>query len=245
MRVGIIGAGAMGRAMARRAARAGSIVRLADRSAGRARLVARETMAGTPGVVEASSIRAALRPGLVILALDRADSLEFLRRHGRLLAGKVLVEVTAPRTDAYGTDAYGTDPCGADPCGADAYGTDPCAAGPCAAGGYGSGASGAGMGDLMAAVPGASWVRACAAGDAESIYRGLIDGHPVDIFVAADDESAKIRVIELANRSGLRALDAGRLDRARVLDELTSLGREISHRLAAPEGWAIKLLPSW
>ncbi|MFB7863899.1 MULTISPECIES: NAD(P)-binding domain-containing protein [unclassified Streptomyces] len=220
MRVGIIGAGAMGRAMARRAALAGSVVRLADGSAGRARRVARETSAGAPGSVVAATVRAALQPGLVILAVDRAESLEFLRSHHGLLAGKVLVEVTAPRTDAHGTDAYGTGAYGSEP-----YGTEMC--------------------DLMAAVPGASWVRACAAGDAESIYRGLIDGHPVDIFVAADDEPAKIRVIELANRSGLRALDAGTLDRARVLDELTSLGREISHRLATPEGWAIKLLPSW
>ncbi|MEV5968498.1 NAD(P)-binding domain-containing protein [Streptomyces sp. NPDC051921] len=220
MRVGIIGAGGMGRAMARRAALAGSAVRLADRSVGRAHRVAREAMAGTTGVVEAATVRAALRPGLVILAVDRAESLEFLRSHRRLLAGKVLVEVTAPRTEAYGT-------------------------GGCATGGYGAEPYGTEMGDLTAAVPGASWVRACAAGDAESIYRGLIDGHPVDIFVAADDESAKIRVIELANRSGLRALDVGTLDRARVLDELTSLGREISHRLAAPEGWGIKLLPSW
>ncbi|MFI8826926.1 NAD(P)-binding domain-containing protein [Streptomyces sp. NPDC053431] len=220
MKVGIIGAGAMGRAMARRAAQAGADVRLADRSVGRARRVAREATAGSTGVVEAATVAAALRPGLVILAVDRAESLEFLRCHRRLLAGKVLVEVTAPRTDAYGEDARGTGTYGPEP-----YGTEMC--------------------DLMAAVPGASWVRACAAGDAESIYRGLIDGHPVDIFVAADDEPAKIRVIELANRSGLRALDAGRLDRARVLDELTSLGREISHRLAAPEGWGIKLLPSW
>ncbi|MFG3347069.1 NAD(P)-binding domain-containing protein [Streptomyces sp. NPDC048018] len=220
MRVGIIGAGAMGRAMARRAALAGSGVLLADGSAGRARRVARETSCGTPGSVEAVTVRAALRPGLVILAVDRAESLEFLRAHHGTLAGKVLVEVTAPRTGAYGSDPSGTSAYAAE-----AYGTEMC--------------------DLMAAAPGASWVRACAAGDAESIYRGLIDGHPVDIFVAADEESAKIRVIELANRSGLRALDAGRLDRARVLDELTSLGREISHRLAAPEGWAIKLLPSW
>ncbi|MFJ3900257.1 NAD(P)-binding domain-containing protein [Streptomyces sp. NPDC090025] len=205
MRVGIIGAGAMGRAMARRAALAGADVRLADPGPVCARRVAREAMAGTPGVVAVAPIRSALRPGLVILALDRAETLPFLHTHARSLTGKVLVETTAPRTEPHGTP----------------------------------------MADLTAAVPGAAWVRACAAGDAESIYRGLIDGHPVDVFVAADDESAKCRVIELANRSGLRALDAGRLDRAGVLDELTSLGREISHRLAAPEGWAIKLLPSW
>ena len=205
MRVGIIGAGAMGRAMARRVALAGSDVLLADPSTVRARRVARETMAGTPGVVAAATTRSALRPGLVILALDRADTLAFLRSQRRALDGKVLVEVTAPRAEPHRTP----------------------------------------MRELTAAAPAAAWVRACAAGDAESIYRGLIDGHPVDVFVAADDDSAKIRVIELANRSGLRALDAGRLDRARILDELTSLGREISHRLAAPEGWGIKLLPSW
>ncbi|MFD5327167.1 NAD(P)-binding domain-containing protein [Streptomyces sp. NPDC127092] len=205
MKVGIIGAGAMGRAMARRAALAGADVLLTDPSTVRAGRVAREVTAGAPGTVTAAAARSALRPGLVILALDRAETLGFLRSQRRSLTGKVLVEVTAPHHE----------PCGT------------------------------GMGELTAAAPGASWVRACAAGDAESIYRGLIDGHPVDVFVAADDESAKIRVIELADRSGLRALDAGHLDRARVLDELTSLGREISHRLAAPEGWGIKLLPSW
>jgi predicted dinucleotide-binding enzyme len=101
------------------------------------------------------------------------------------------------------------------------------------------------MRDLVAAYPQGTWVRACAAGDAESIYRGDIDGQPVDVFVASDDETAKVRMIELTNRSGLRALDAGGLDRARLLDEMVRLGSEISHQLAAVEGWGLKFLPSW
>ncbi|POX48609.1 GriS protein [Streptomyces sp. Ru71] len=206
MKVGIIGAGDMGRAMARRAALAGAHVLLADPAEGRAREVAVEAAAGAPGGVVATSPTVAFRPEFVILALNRHESVCFLQMLSEEPDGKILVDVTAPpgRSPLDGR-----------------------------------------MRDLVTAYPQARWVRACAAGDAESIFRGDIDEQPVDVFVASDDENAKVRVIELANRSGLRALDAGGLDRARLLDEMVRLGSEISHQLAAVEGWGLKFLPSW
>ncbi|MET9442724.1 NAD(P)-binding domain-containing protein [Streptomyces sp. NPDC006610] len=205
MKVGIIGAGEMGRAMARRAAIAGASVLLADRDIARARKVAKDASAGTPGVVVAATARVSFQPDFVILAAPRAESLEALRTRADRLAGKILVEVTAPHER--------------------------------------TGASR--MRDLVGLAPQARWVRACPAGDAASIYRGELDGQPVDVFVASDDETAKVLMVELVNRSGLRALDAGGLDRARLLDEMVRLGREISHQLAAAEGWGLKFLPSW
>ncbi|QIJ63535.1 NAD(P)-binding domain-containing protein [Streptomyces sp. JB150] len=205
MRVGVIGAGDMGRAMARRAAVAGAVVLLADRRIGRARAVAREAAAGTPGAVVACTAHVSFQPDLVILAAPRDESAQALRTRAGTLAGKVLVEVTAPHERTAGRR----------------------------------------MRDLVDVAPEARWVRACPAGDAESIYRGELDQQPVDVFVASDDETAKVLMVELVNRAKLRALDAGGLDRARLLDEMVRLGREISHQLAAPEGWGLKFLPSW
>ncbi|MTE19092.1 GriS protein [Streptomyces sp. TRM43335] len=207
MRVGVIGAGGMGRALARRAALAGAVVLLADRSIGKARKVAAEAAAGAPGAVLASSVRGALSPRLVMLTPDRDESLAFVRDRATALAGKFLVDATAPPLpDAVVTTVTG---------------------------------------DLVTAAPAARWVKIFAAADADAVYSGRIDGLPVDMFVASDDEDAKVAVAEMMNLSGLRALDAGTLDKADALDAIACLGRELSDRLLTTEGWGVKFLPDW
>ncbi|MFH5823877.1 NADPH-dependent F420 reductase [Georgenia sp. AZ-5] len=49
---------------------------------------------------------------------------------------------------------------------------------------------------------------------------GEVEGRPLDVLVAADDENAKRTVMELAESLGLRPLDAGPLRRAREVEAI-------------------------
>jgi predicted dinucleotide-binding enzyme len=52
---------------------------------------------------------------------------------------------------------------------------------------------------------------------------GEVDGTDLDVFVAGDDERAKMQVMELVQAAGLRQVDAGRLDNARRLERFARL----------------------
>jgi predicted dinucleotide-binding enzyme len=59
---------------------------------------------------------------------------------------------------------------------------------------------------------------------AGTLVDGSVNGHALDVFVAADDETAKKTVIGLIEDGKLRAIDAGKLERARQLEALGLLG---------------------
>jgi NADPH-dependent F420 reductase len=59
---------------------------------------------------------------------------------------------------------------------------------------------------------------------AGTLVSGGVNGHKLDVFVAGDDAEAKKTVIGLIEDGGLRAIDAGKLDRARQLEGLGLLG---------------------
>ncbi|MFF8471187.1 NADPH-dependent F420 reductase [Streptomyces griseus] len=207
MRIGIIGAGMLGLAVARRAALAGAAVLLADRSIGRARAAAAgATAAGAAGTVVATTVAAALRPEIVVFAIDWPQALELTRLHAGLLAGKAVVDLSVPSR------------------------TDP--------------ASSA-VRQLVGLAPEVRWVKALTTADAGALRRGSSDGLVVDVFVAADDDRAKVAVVELLDRSGLRAFDAGGLDNAWVLEGMGRLGQEVGERLQLSESWSFKFMPSW
>jgi len=77
---------------------------------------------------------------------------------------------------------------------------------------------------------------------ATTLVEGSVDGEPLDVLVAGDDEDAKRTVIELAEAGGLRAIDAGPLRRARELEALGFLHMKLQEPLAAGYGSAVKLL---
>jgi predicted dinucleotide-binding enzyme len=206
MRMGIVGADAMGQAIARRAALSGAVVLLGDRSAGKARKAAAVAAAGTSGVVVPTTVAAALRPDTVVLALSWCDALDLVTRRSGSLAGKVIVDVTVPARPDPASSAVQR---------------------------------------LAAAAPAARWVKAFGTADASALYAGKVDGHVVDVFVASDDEGAKVQLVELVDRSGLRAFDAGGMDSARVLEDMARLGQEISDRLLLTGSWGYKFLPGW
>ncbi|MFJ9039026.1 NADPH-dependent F420 reductase [Streptomyces sp. NPDC102406] len=206
MRIGIIGAGSMGHAIARRCALAGAVVLLADRSMGRARKIAAEAGRGAPGVVVPATVAAALRTEVVVIAVRFPEALELARSKSPSLDGKAVVDLTIP-------DRSQQPRCG--------------------------------VLELARAAPQVRWVKAFTTADARVLRKGCGGGVAVDVFVASDDEHAKVAVVELADRSGLRAFDAGGLENAAVLEGMGRLGQEVSERLQLSESWGFKFLPHW
>ncbi|WP_137994291.1 NADPH-dependent F420 reductase [Streptomyces vilmorinianum] len=206
MRIGIIGAGAMGRAVARRSALAGAVALLADRSSGKARKAAAEASEGASGRVIATTVAAALKPDVVVLALDWTDVVRVARSRAALLERKVVVDMSVP-------GCSGTVPNGLE--------------------------------QLADIAPGVRWVKAFTTTNADALFRGEIDGQPLDVFVASDDDGAKVAVVELVDRSGLRAFDAGGVGGARALEEMARLGQAVHDRLLIAGSWGFKFLPGW
>ncbi|OAR25787.1 hypothetical protein A8W25_09610 [Streptomyces sp. ERV7] len=211
MRVGVIGAGPMGRAAARQFALAGETVRLADRSPELAVRAAAAASAGTRGRVEAHDVDGVLEAELITLAMGTDDTLAFVTEHSAALAGKILIDTTNPVEEA-GAAALGR--------------------------------AGPSMTELIArAAPQSSVVKAFNTACAATLFAGRVDGAHLDVFVAGDDYSAKIPVIELIDRAGLRGLDAGDLRNAQVLEQMALLCMELIERLGLGLGAGIKLLP--
>jgi 8-hydroxy-5-deazaflavin:NADPH oxidoreductase len=59
---------------------------------------------------------------------------------------------------------------------------------------------------------------------AMTLVAGQVDNKPLDVFIAGNDAAAKAQVLQLVKDSGLRAIDAGPLERARQLEALGLLG---------------------
>lgn len=78
--------------------------------------------------------------------------------------------------------------------------------------------------EIASLLPKSSVVKAFNTTFAGTLVNGTVGGQPLDVFVAANDESAKKVVIGLVSDGNLRPIDAGRLDRARQLEALGLLG---------------------
>lgn len=68
--------------------------------------------------------------------------------------------------------------------------------------------------------PGTRVVKAFNTTFAATLKQGKVAGYNLDVFVAGDDEEAKNRVMQLVESGGIRAIDAGPLKRARLLEEM-------------------------
>ncbi len=78
--------------------------------------------------------------------------------------------------------------------------------------------------ELAALLPTSHVVKAFNTTFAGTLVAGAAGGQPLDVFVAANDDGAKATVLGLAADGGLRAIDAGKLARARELEGLALLG---------------------
>jgi NADPH-dependent F420 reductase len=77
---------------------------------------------------------------------------------------------------------------------------------------------------------------------AGTLESGEVGGQPLDVLIAGDDDDAKAKVKELAESSGLRAIDAGPLSRARELEALGYLHMALQDGLGTGYASAVKIV---
>jgi hypothetical protein len=70
-----------------------------------------------------------------------------------------------------------------------------------------------------------------------------VDGEPLDVFIAGDDQEAKATVTELVFSRGMRAIDAGRLAGARELEAMALVQMAIQGTRSTRFASAIKVMP--
>jgi predicted dinucleotide-binding enzyme len=152
---------------------------------------------------------------IVVLAVPYTEAPHVVRQHAGQLRGTVIVDPTNP------VDFSIVEPLDRDWIGA-----------------FGSGA------ELIAAEApdAAAFVKAFNTNFAGPLLVGEVGGQPLDVFVAGDDEEAKRKVMQLIGDGGMRAIDAGRLARARELEATALLHMEIQGALDARYASAIKVL---
>jgi 8-hydroxy-5-deazaflavin:NADPH oxidoreductase len=89
---------------------------------------------------------------------------------------------------------------------------------------------------------GAKVVKAFNTTFAGTLESGEVTGQPLDVFIAGDDAGAKAKVTELVESCGLRAIDAGRLRRARELEALGYLHMALQEVLGTGYSSAVKVI---
>jgi predicted dinucleotide-binding enzyme len=150
---------------------------------------------------------------VVVLAVPYTQAPHAVRQHADALDGRVVVDVTNP-VDISVLEPLDTAP-------------------------FGSGA------ELIAdgAPDGARVVKAFNTTFAGTLLAGAVDGRPLDVFLAGDDDDAKATVAALTRDGGLRPIDAGRLARARELEALGYLHMAVQPALGTAFGSAVAIVP--
>jgi 8-hydroxy-5-deazaflavin:NADPH oxidoreductase len=94
---------------------------------------------------------------------------------------------------------------------------------------------------IQALVPEARVVKAFNYAFAARMAEPNVDGTPLDGFVAADDQEARARVLDLLGSMGFRPIDAGPLAMSRALEALATLivSLRIRHGWGGRNGWAL------
>ena len=180
MKVTIIGAGNVGRALATSARRAGHDVTVTAKNPDHATDVAGQTGARAA----ASSKEASSQADVIVLAVPVTALDEVATELSDVAAGKAVVDVTNhPVPDPSGDDTSAAE-------------------------------------SLQAKLPQAHVVKAFNTVFASHQADPVVDGVPLDGYVAGDDERAKKTVLELVKSIGLRPIDAGPLTMARALEGL-------------------------
>jgi len=93
-----------------------------------------------------------------------------------------------------------------------------------------------------AAPAGAKVVKAFNTTFAGTLVPGQVAGQPLDVLIAGDDADAKATVSRLVEAGGLRAIDAGPLQRARQLEALGLLHMALQFTLNTGFSSAVKIL---
>jgi len=102
--------------------------------------------------------------------------------------------------------------------------------------------AGSGAEEVAAAAPGARVVKAFNTTFAGTLAAGEVSGETLDVLIASDDDEAKQTVESLAEDGGLRAIDAGPLERARELEAAGYLHMVVQEGLGTGYGSALKIV---
>jgi 8-hydroxy-5-deazaflavin:NADPH oxidoreductase len=97
---------------------------------------------------------------------------------------------------------------------------------------------------LAEQLPASRIVKAFNTTHAPALAEGQVDEVALDVLLASDDDAAKSQVSKLVEAAGLRPIDAGRLDNARLLERLTAFQIELSQRYGLDFRLTFKLLPA-
>ena len=207
MRIAIVGGtGPEGSALAARWAQAGEKIVIGSRDGARATRTALEIQEKTGAEVSGAENEAACRSAdIVVLTVPFAAQAETLKRlKPALHAGQILVDATVPLAASVGGRATRTL-------------------------GVWQGSAAEQAAELVP--EGVSVVAAFHNVSAEVLqHDGQVD---CDVIVCGDDKQAAERVRQLARKiPGVRALDGGRLENARVVEQITALliGLNIRHK---------------
>ena len=187
MRIGIIGAGNVGRALAGAFTRAGHAVTLSARRPEHAAEVAGEVgaaAAGSPGAAAANA-------DMVVLAVPFDSVRALAAEFGDQFAGRVVIDATN-RFDPRALD-----------------GTSNAEA-------------------IQTLLPEARVVKAVNTLFAANMAQAVLDGTPLDGFLAGDDADAKARVADLLREIGFRPIDTGPLVMARALEAMALLNIQLN-----------------
>jgi 8-hydroxy-5-deazaflavin:NADPH oxidoreductase len=90
--------------------------------------------------------------------------------------------------------------------------------------------------------PGTPVVKAFNTTFASTLVEGEVEGQPLDVFIAGDNEGAKQKVAQLVSDGGLRPIDVGPLRRAQQLEQTGFLHIAIQQPLGLGFTSAIKLV---
>jgi 8-hydroxy-5-deazaflavin:NADPH oxidoreductase len=154
----------------------------------------------------------ALTGDIVFLAVWYPVATQLVQQLGDALAGKVVVDITNP-VDVETFDGLVTP--------ADSSAAE----------------------EIAKLVPaGAKVVKAFNTTFAGTLVVGQVDGRPLDVLIASDDDDAKATVTEFAESAGLRPLDAGPLRRARQLEALGFLHMTLQPNFGGAYSTAVKVL---
>ncbi|GED88923.1 NADPH-dependent F420 reductase [Streptomyces sp. 6-11-2] len=207
------GTGPQGRGLAYRLARAGHLVVLGSRDAGRAADAAGQlrTLPGVAAPVDGASNEDAARcAAIVLLAVPYQGHAELVASMADVLAGKLIISCVNP----LGFDKGGP------------YGL--------------SVAAGSAAEEAAGLVPSAAVVGAFHHLAAPLLLDPEADLSHEDVLVCGDDAEAKARVLALAaDVTGGRAVDAGRLRLAAQLEPLTAVLISVNKRYRTRSGVAL------
>lgn len=90
---------------------------------------------------------------------------------------------------------------------------------------------------------GAKLVKAFNTIPAPILEKGEIEGKPVDVFIAGDDENAKEQLAEIINSSGLRTIDIGPLTHSYHAEVLLMVNSIAGFKVGNGKPVSIKILP--